>query len=94
MTREDQGFWRVLNGPQELGRGPVFWCLFVFVALGLLAYPFVGSVFALSNLASFCLYVPMGLGLALLWGYNGVLSFGQARSLPLLGMRTASSPGI
>ena len=85
MTREYQGFWRVLNGPQELGRGPVFWCLFAFVALGLLAYPFVGSVFALSNLANFCLYVPMGLGLALLWGYNGVLSFGQSAFFSIAG---------
>ena len=78
MAREYTGLWRVLNGPQELGRGPVFWSLFAVIALGLLAYPLVGSVFALSNLANFCLYVPMGLGLTLLWGYNGVLSFGQS----------------
>jgi branched-chain amino acid transport system permease protein len=43
-----------------------------------LLFPLVGSQFALSNLASFFVYVPMGIGLALLWGYNGVLSFGQA----------------
>ena len=61
MEQKYKGLWRVLNGPQEFGRGRVFWCLFTFVALGLLAYPFVGSVFALSNLANFCLYVPMGL---------------------------------
>ena len=85
MAREYKGFWRVLNGPQELGRGPVFWWLFALVALGLLAYPFVGSVFALSNLANFCLYVPMGLGLALLWGYSGVLSFGQSAFFAIAG---------
>jgi ABC-type branched-subunit amino acid transport system permease subunit len=85
MAREYTGFWRVLNGPQEIGRGPVFWCLFAFVALGLLGYPFVGSVFALSNLANFCLYIPMGLGLALLWGYNGVLSFGQGAFFAVAG---------
>jgi len=59
--------------------------LFAFVALGLLAYPVVGSVFALSNLANFCLYVPLGLGLALLWGYNGVLSFGQGAFFAIAG---------
>ncbi|MBV9641929.1 MAG: ABC transporter permease [Verrucomicrobia bacterium] len=85
MEREDKRWWQVLNGPQELGRGRVFWCLFTFAALGLLAYPFVGSVFALSNFANFCLYVPMGLGLALLWGYSGVLSFGQSAFFAIAG---------
>ena len=85
MARGYTGFWRVFNGPQELGRGRVFWCLFVLVVLGLLAYPIVGSVFALSNLANFCLYVPLGLGLALLWGYNGVLSFGQSAFFAIAG---------
>jgi urea transport system permease protein len=68
----------MLTGPQEIGRGVPFWVAFAVVVVVLLAFPLVGSVFALSNLANFCLYVPMGLGLALLWGYNGVLSFGQA----------------
>lgn len=68
----------MLTGPQEIGRGFPFWVAFAVVVVVLLAFPLVGSVFALSNLANFCLYVPMGLGLALLWGYNGVLSFGQA----------------
>ena len=85
MAREYTGLWQGLNGPQELGRGRVFWCLFAFVAIGLLAYPVVGSVFALSNLANFCLYVPLGLGLALLWGYNGVLSFGQSAFFAIAG---------
>ena len=85
MVRTYRSLWRVLNGHQELGRGPVFWCLFVLVALGLLLYPLVGSVFALSNLANFCLYVPMGLGLCLLWGYNGVLSFGQGAFFAIAG---------
>lgn len=85
MVRTYRSLWRVLNGRQELGRGPVFWCLFVVVALGLLLYPLVGSVFALSNLANFCLYVPMGLGLCLLWGYNGVLSFGQGAFFAIAG---------
>lgn len=85
MARKYTSLWRVLNGPQELGRGPVFWCLFAVVALGLLAYPSLASVFTLSNLANFCLYVPMGLGLALLWGYNGVLSFGQSAFFAISG---------
>ena len=85
MARAFTRVWQVLNGPQELGRGLVFWCFFALVSLGLLSYPAVGSVFALSNLANFCLYVPMGLGLALLWGYNGVLSFGQSAFFAIAG---------
>lgn len=75
--QEDRGIWQSLNGPQELGQGATFWIIFCFFTFGLLAYPLVGSVFALSNLANFFAYVPMGLGLGLLWGYCGVLSFGQ-----------------
>jgi ABC-type branched-subunit amino acid transport system permease subunit len=84
MTRGG-GLWRILNGPQELGHGLVFWLCFAAVTVAALAYPALGSVFELSNLANFCLYVPMGLGLALLWGYNGVLSFGQSAFFAIAG---------
>lgn len=80
-----RGLWRLLDGPQDLGRGPVFWTGFAAVMLAAFAYPSFGSVFALSNLANFCLYVPMGLGLALLWGYGGVLSFGQSAFFAIAG---------
>ncbi len=77
--------WRTLNGPAELGRGPLFWALFGVATVALLAYPTVGSVFTMSNFANFALYVPMGLGLGLLWGYGGVLSFGQAAFFGIAG---------
>jgi urea transport system permease protein len=77
--------WRKLNGPQELGHGPIFWILFCLFALALFSYAFVGSTFSLSNLAIFFAYVPMGLGLGLLWGYGGVLSFGQAAFFGIAG---------
>ena len=78
MRVRSGGFWRMVNGPQELGTSPAFWTAAALCAAGLLFYPLIGSTFALSSLASFLLFVPMGLGLGLLWGYNGVLSFGQA----------------
>ncbi|HEX7126220.1 MAG TPA: urea ABC transporter permease [Thermodesulfobacteriota bacterium] len=80
-----RALWRTLNGPAELGRGPVFWALFGAASAALLAYPLVGSVFAMSNFANFALYVPMGLGLGLLWGYGGILSFGQAAFFGIAG---------
>lgn len=76
---------RTLTGPQEIGHSLAFWIAFAAVVLVLLVFPAVGSDFALSNLASICVYVPMGLGLALLWGYNGVLSFGQAAFFAVAG---------
>lgn len=85
MTWRSTSLLRNLNGLQELGHGPVFWACFVAVAVAALAYPAFGSRFDLSNLANFCLYVPMALGLALLWGYNGVLSFGQSAFFGIAG---------
>jgi branched-chain amino acid transport system permease protein len=77
MSHEAPSALQRWNGPQDLGRGRAFWGPFALVAALLLAFPVVGSPFYLSNLASFFLYVPMGLGLCLLWGYGGTLSFGQ-----------------
>ncbi|RZN34473.1 ABC transporter permease [Bradyrhizobium sp. Leo121] len=77
--------WRILNGPQELGRGPAFWTCFAAATVIALAYPSFGSAFGLSNIANFCLYVPMALGLSLLWGYSGVLSFGQSAFFVIAG---------
>lgn len=77
--------WRILNGPMELGHGLIFWTVFSVFSLLLFSYAFVGSVFSLSNLSIFFAYVPMGLGLGLLWGYGGVLSFGQAAFFGLAG---------
>ena len=40
-------------------------------------FPLFGSTFTVSNLTSFYLNLPLAMGLALLWGYAGILSFGQ-----------------
>jgi ABC-type branched-subunit amino acid transport system permease subunit len=84
-TRAYHSVWRILNGAQELGHGPIFWSLFAVLSLALLAYGFVGPIFSLSNLANFLAYVPMALGLCFLWGYSGVLSFGQAAFFGIAG---------
>jgi ABC-type branched-subunit amino acid transport system permease subunit len=55
----------------------IAWALFVLVLIWFLVYPFFGSRFMVSNLTLFALYLPVALGLSLLWGYMGVLSFGQ-----------------
>jgi ABC-type branched-subunit amino acid transport system permease subunit len=68
---------RQLNGPHDLGRGPVFWAGMVLLVAAFLAYPAVASAFAATNVAFYLLNIPMAMGLSLLWGYGGVLSFGQ-----------------
>jgi branched-chain amino acid transport system permease protein len=66
-----------IDGPQTEFNGWSFWGLAMALVGLLVVYPAVGSAFAASNLSSFFLNIPLALGLALLWGYCGVLSFGQ-----------------
>jgi ABC-type branched-subunit amino acid transport system permease subunit len=66
-----------LDGPQTVFNGPVFWAIAVLVVLGFAIYPAMAGAFVASNLAAFLLNLPLALGLSLLWGYGGVLSFGQ-----------------
>lgn len=67
----------LLDGPLTFFNGPAYWLVAVSVAAFVLAFPLFGSTFAVSNLTSFYLNLPLAMGLALLWGYAGILSFGQ-----------------
>ncbi len=66
-----------LNGPQTLGNGRGFWISFFVVLALVLAYPLVADSYTVGNIAYLLLWVFMALGLALMWGYGGMLSFGQ-----------------
>lgn len=70
-------YLQLLNGTNTVGNSKIAWALFVLVLTLFLAYPFFGSRFIASNLTLFALYLPVALGLSLLWGYMGILSFGQ-----------------
>lgn len=70
-------YFHLLNGPNTIGNTPISWVVFCAVAIFFLVYPSFGSRFTASNIALFALYIPIALGLSLLWGYCGVLSFGQ-----------------
>src|SRR6202012_1592948 len=76
---------RLLNGPHDIGRGPIFWIAMALLAAGFLAYPTVASAFTATNTAYYLLNIPMALGLSLLWGYGGVLSFGQVAFFGIAG---------
>lgn len=68
---------RLLAGPHDIGSTRWFWAGLAVLTLGFLCYPVFGSSFSASNVSFYLLNIPLGLGLALLWGYGGVLSFGQ-----------------
>jgi len=66
-----------LEGPQTLGRGKLFWGgLAAVVALAAL-YPQTADSYTVGNTIYFFNWVFMALGLCLIWGYGGALSFGQ-----------------
>lgn len=76
---------RLLGGPEDIGQSVWFWLGFAVVALGFLLYPLQASEFGASNVAYYLLNIPMALGLCLLWGYCGVLSFGQVAYFGIAG---------
>src|SRR5215470_14888193 len=52
---------------------------------GLCIYPAFVTEFDVSNVAFYLLNIPLALGLCLLWGYCGVLSFGQVAYFGIAG---------
>ena len=68
---------RPFNGPQTLGNGRAFWISFVVVLTLVLAFPLTADSYTVGNIAYMLLWVFMALGLSLMWGYGGILSFGQ-----------------
>ena len=67
----------MINGAQTAGNGRVFWLCFLVVLAIALAYPAVADSYDVGNFAYFLIWVFMALGLCLMWGYCGMLSFGQ-----------------
>ena len=75
----------LLNGPEDVGQGPVFWSFFALVLTVFVAIPLYLSEFAAYNVSFYLLNIPIALGLCLLWGYCGVLSFGQVAYFGIAG---------
>lgn len=67
----------LLNGPQTPGRGRGFWCTAMLALLLALAYPFLADDYTVGNTAYLLIWVFMAMGLCLVWGYGGMMSFGQ-----------------
>ena len=76
---------RRLEGPQTLGRGPLFWAGFAAVLLLAVLYPLSVDGYTVGNTVYFFDWTFMALGLCLIWGYGGALSFGQTAFFGLSG---------
>lgn len=68
----------LLNGKIEPGCSVVFWLLLAAGVAIMAVLPFQIGRYALLNLNSFLLMTFLAAGLALLWGFGGVLSLGQS----------------
>src|SRR5688572_29622259 len=77
--------WRLLSGPEDIGQSVGFWVGFALLVGFFFYYPAVMTEFEASNIAFYLLNIPLALGLCLLWGYCGVLSFGQVAFVGIAG---------
>ncbi len=66
-----------LQGPQTMGRGPAFWAAMAALGLAAALYPAFSDDYTVGNAAYFMVWTFMAMGLGVVWGYAGALSFGQ-----------------
>jgi len=80
-----KNIFSLIAGNADIGHTRVFWVGFAIVVLLFLLYPIQASEFRVLNVSFFLLNIPLGLGMALLWGYCGVLSFGHVAYFGIAG---------
>lgn len=74
-----------LEGPQTMGRGKGFWFVAALIVLAAAIYPLFSNPYAVGNTAYFMVWTFMAMGLGVVWGYTGALSFGQTAFFGLAG---------
>ncbi len=74
-----------LEGPQTVGSGPGFWAVMTLVVVAAAVYPMFANDYAVGNTAYFMVWTFMAMGLGVVWGYAGALSFGQTAFFGLSG---------
>jgi ABC-type branched-subunit amino acid transport system permease subunit len=77
--------WKLLSGPEDIGQSVWFWIGFAALIIFFFYYPAVITEFAASSISYYLLNIPLALGLCLLWGYAGILSFGQVAYFGIAG---------
>jgi len=66
-----------LNGPNTYGNSRAFWAFFVVGLVGVFAYPLLTGSYRAGQSSLYLLYGFLALSLCFIWGYCGILSFGQ-----------------
>lgn len=74
-----------LEGAQTMGRGPAFWVAMACLVLAACVYPAFSNDYTVGNAAYFMVWIFMAMGLGVVWGYCGSLSFGQTAFFGLAG---------
>jgi branched-chain amino acid transport system permease protein len=74
-----------LEGPNTIGNSRGFWIGFVVAIAAAVVYPLIVGSYQAGNTALFLLYGILALSLSVVWGYTGVLSFGQVVFLGFAG---------
>jgi len=65
------------EGPNTVGASNLFWAGFGVLVAFLAVFPILSNPYYVLNTTVFLVYGFLGLSLCLIWGYSGVLSFGQ-----------------
>ena len=71
--------------PADPRTRPAFWSCFLVVLAAALIYPVFADSYDVGNFAYFLIWIFMALGLCLIWGYGGMLTFGQTFFFGLAG---------
>jgi branched-chain amino acid transport system permease protein len=66
-----------LEGPNTIGNSGPFWVVFLIAVAALAAYPLFVGGYGASRIAVFLVFALLALSLSVIWGYTGILSFGQ-----------------
>lgn len=91
----------LFEGPNTVGNSRGFWVGFVIAVLALAAYPLAVGSYQASRFSLFLVYAFLGLSLSIVWGYAGILSFGQVvffgvagYTFGIVSVNTSTSIGI
>ena len=92
-----------LEGPNTYGNSGLFWAVFGIMVLGLALYPLspTTSAFDVLTTTQYFALAFLALSLSIVWGYTGVLSFGQvaffgvaAYTFGVIGINFSSAAGV
>ncbi len=90
-----------LEGPNTIGNSTLFWVGFAAVVAALIAYPQTTDPYTVIQSSRYLALTFLALSLCFIWGYAGVLSFGQvaffgvaAYAFGVIGINLSSATGV